>query len=97
MISKLESLAKHLPDQNHDLISYANHLLSALDAIDENHRKFVAAQALAGISPKGDQEETFRDTMAEIRKQVYKTLEWTIEDLEHKGDKNYNQHYKDGV
>jgi hypothetical protein len=52
---------------------------------------------LAGIKPNGEAEATFYATIQDMKEHLLSTLEWTIEDLQHKGDKNYTKHFKDGV
>ncbi|WP_199613710.1 hypothetical protein [Paenibacillus alkalitolerans] len=93
----IEDITKNISERNKDLALYAKHVLEALDHLEEYHRRYVAAQALAGIKPSGGQEQVFYDTLSDVRKELLHTLEWTIEDLRHKGDKYYTNHFKDGV
>ncbi len=45
----------------------------------------------------GTEERLFRDTISEIKAQLVATLEKTVEDFSHKGDKHWKNHYQDGV
>ena len=94
---RIEELDEAVPQRNRELVVYARHVLDALDAFEEHHRRYVAAQAVAGIKPAGEQERTFYETLSGVRQEVLNTLELTIEDLRHKGDKYYEKHFKDGV
>jgi hypothetical protein len=86
-----------VPAANKEIALYAKHVIQSLEEFEDYHRKFVAAQALAGIKPNGEAEATFYATIQDMKEHLLSTLEWTIEDLQHKGDKNYTKHFKDGV
>jgi hypothetical protein len=64
---------------------------------EEYHRRLVAAQAIAGIKPNGEAEVTFYNTIKSMKEHLLSTLEWTLEDIKNKGDKNYTKHFSDGV
>ncbi|CAM3476305.1 hypothetical protein [Marinicrinis lubricantis] len=97
MKTRLEQLAEQIPDKNQDIIMYAKHVFKALEDFENHHRRFTAALALSGSSPVGEQEQLFYQTIQDIRNQMLQTLEYTVEDLQHKGDKNYSKHFTDGV
>jgi hypothetical protein len=97
MLTKIEQLETLVPSKNKDIALYAKHIIRALEQFEEHHRRFVAAQAIAGIKPNGEAEATFYNTVKDMREQIYGTLVWTIEDLKHKGDKYYTKHFDDGV
>ncbi|URN94424.1 MAG: hypothetical protein NAG76_21815 [Candidatus Pristimantibacillus lignocellulolyticus] len=97
MSIQIEKLITEIPSQNRDIALYAKHVISSLEQFEDYHRRFVAAQALAGIKPVGDQEILFYETVRKIKDQVISTLEKTIDDLKHKGDKHHHKHFEDGV
>lgn len=98
MHAKLEQLEQRLTTQHHrDLFLQTKHTLKAIDDLEEEHRKLTAIQALNGAKVVGSEETVFYATLHQVRKRIIDTLELTLEDLEHKGDKHYNRHFKDGV
>lgn len=97
MINRIEKLMVEIPSQNKDIALYAKHVINSLEQFEDYHRRFVAAQAIAGIKPVGDQEVVFYETVRQIKEHVISTLEETIDDLKHKGDKHHTKHFKDGV
>jgi hypothetical protein len=80
-----------------EIALYAKHVIGSLGEFEDHHRKFVAAQAIAGIRPNGEAEATFYNTIQDMKAHLLSTLEWTIKDLQHKGDKHYIKHFTDGV
>jgi hypothetical protein len=97
MLTRVEKLGQELPERNRDIALYAKHLNEALTLFEEHHRKFVAAQSLAGIRPEGEQEASFYQTIQDMREQILQTLQLTVDDLKHKGDKHHDRHFRDGV
>ena len=97
MMNRIEKLQTEIPSQNKEIALYAKHVISSLEQFEDYHRRFVAAQALAGIKPVGDQEMVFYETVRQMKEQVISTLEKTIDDLKHKGDKHHHKHFEDGV
>jgi hypothetical protein len=97
MYSRMEQLARQIPHPNRDIALYARHVIEALEQFEEQHLKLVAAQALAGIKPDGEQEQAFYATVRQIKEQMVATLELTLDDLTHKGDKHYEKNFTDGV
>lgn len=41
--------------------------------------------------------KAFFDTIYEVKTLIMSELEKTVEDIEHKGDKNWHKNYKDGI
>ncbi|MEK3732171.1 MULTISPECIES: hypothetical protein [Paenibacillus] len=98
MNARIEALEKRLATQQHrDLFLQMKHTLKAIDDLAEHHRVYQAMQALSGVRIIGQEESVFYDTLAKAKEEVVRTLELTVEDLEHKGDKHYSKHFKDGV
>jgi hypothetical protein len=96
---RIEILEIEIPDKNKDIVLYTKQVIKSLDEFEEHHRKLVAAQAIAGIKPIGDKEVAFSfyETVRQMKEQVISTLEQTIDDLKHKGDKYHEKHFPDGV
>jgi hypothetical protein len=94
---RIEILEIEIPDKNKDIVLYTKHVIKSLDEFEEHHRKLVAAQAIAGIKPIGDMEVAFYETVRQMKEQIISTLEQTIDDLKHKGDKYHEKHFPDGV
>ncbi|GIP19430.1 hypothetical protein J40TS1_50720 [Paenibacillus montaniterrae] len=98
MNERLNQLEQRLTEQHHrDLFLQTKHTLKALDDLAEQHRRFSSIQALSGVKIVGSEEALFYDTLAAAKEQIVVTLEKTLSDLEHKGDKNYEKNFNDGV
>src|SRR5690606_13980332 len=98
MNERMSQLEQRLTEQHHkDLFLQTKHTLSALDELAEEHRKFTSIQAISGVKIVGSEEALFYNTIQEAKEQIVITLEKTLSDLEHKGDKNYTQIFEDGV
>jgi hypothetical protein len=97
LLNRVHELKLQLPNEHHSISQYVEHALHSIDSFVEQHRQFVAAQALYGEKINGTEERLFRDTIAEIKAQLVATLEKTVEDFAHKGDKHWKNHYQDGV
>ncbi|MFD0693906.1 hypothetical protein ACFQZT_07365 [Paenibacillus sp. GCM10027628] len=97
MVHRIEQLEKDIPEKNKDILLYAKHVIKSLEDFEDHHRRLVAAQAIAGIKPIGDQEVAFYETVREMKEQIVSTLVQTIDDLKHKGDKYHEKHFPDGV
>lgn len=97
MLTRIEQLTQQIPKEHREIAIYAKHVIAALEQYEDYHRRFVAAQAIAGIRPEGGKEVVFYETLAEMKRRLLETLELTIDDLKHKGDKHYFKHFTDGV
>jgi len=98
MNARMEQLEQRLTEQHHkDLFLQTKHTLKALDDLAEHHRRFTSMQAISGVRIVGSEETLFYETLAEAKEQIVMTLEKTLSDLEHKGDKHYDKNFKDGV
>ncbi|WP_088044324.1 hypothetical protein [Bacillus sp. EAC] len=94
----MHELERRLITQQHkDLFLQTKHTLDAIDELIEKHRKLVSMQATAGVSPVGIVEKVFHETLLQVKKEIIHTLEITLDDLEHRGDKNHKKHFPDGV
>ncbi|MDQ8735001.1 hypothetical protein [Paenibacillus sp. LHD-38] len=80
-----------------DLFLQTKHTLKAIDDLADQHRKFQSIQAISVVKIVGTEEALFYDTLTQVKEEIVATLEKTLNDLEHKGDKNYNKNFKDGV
>lgn len=98
MYTRLNQLEERLTEQHHrDLFLQAKHTLVALDDLADHHRRFSSMQALSGVKIVGSEEALFYNTLSEAKEQIVLTLEKTLNDLEHKGDKHWNKNFEDGV
>ncbi|OIK10997.1 hypothetical protein [Bacillus sp. MUM 13] len=97
MLKKIQEYQERLPDQHKDLAKYTLHLVEAIDKLNEEHRRLVAVNAVAGIKPNPAEETSFQEHLSELKHIIFQELEKTVEDIEHKGDKNWHLHFKDGV
>jgi len=97
MYKKIEELKKRMPLENHHMAKLTEHMFEALDRYAEEHRRLVAIDAIAGIKPNGQEEIAFYEHLKEFKDVLIKELEKTVEEIEHKGDKHWKKHYKDGI
>ncbi|WP_169090579.1 hypothetical protein [Paenibacillus sp. PL91] len=98
MNSRMKQLEDRLSDQHHkDLFLQTQHTLQAIDDLADQHRRFQSIQAISGVKIVGSEEALFYDTLNDVKELIVATLEKTLSDLEHKGDKNYDKNFKDGV
>ncbi|MDP4096899.1 hypothetical protein OIN60_08955 [Paenibacillus sp. P96] len=95
--TRVQELKSLLPREHQGISHFVEHALESIDQFVEQHRQFVAAQALYGERINGKEEVLFRETISDIKKQLVVTLEKTVEDFVHKGDKHWSNHFKDGV
>jgi len=98
MNSRMEQLERRLVEQHHkDLFLQTKHTLSAIDVLADEHRRFQSIQAISGVKIVGTEEALFYETLTQVKETIVDTLEKTLDDLEHKGDKHYHNNFKDGV
>lgn len=98
MNNRLQQLEQELSEQHHrDLFLQLKHTIEALDVLIDQHRRFTSMQAISGVKIVGEEEVLFYQTINEVKEQIITTVEKTLKDLQHKGDKNYLKHFKDGV
>lgn len=95
--AKIQLLKEQLPREYQSITHFVEHAMQSLDTLVEEHRKYTAAQALYGEKIVGSEERLYHDTVIDVREQLLKTLEKTVEDILHKGDKHWTKHFKDGV
>lgn len=98
MNDRMKQLEQRLTEQHHrDLFLQTQHTLKALDDLADQHRRYTSMQAISGVKIVGTEEALFYDTLTQAKEQIVVTLEKTLNDLEHKGDKHYTANFKDGV
>jgi hypothetical protein len=98
MNSRMKQLEDRLSNQHHkDLFLQTQHTLQAIDDLADQHRRFQSIQAISGVKIVGSEEAVFYDTLTDVKELIVVTLEKTLNDLEHKGDKNYDKNFKDGI
>jgi hypothetical protein len=98
MNSRMKQLEDRLSNQHHkDLFLQTQHTLQAIDDLADQHRRFQSIQAISGVKIVGSEETVFYDTLTDVKELIVVTLEKTLNDLEHKGDKNYDKNFKDGI
>ncbi|AWB45620.1 hypothetical protein DCC85_16400 [Paenibacillus sp. CAA11] len=96
-LAKVQDLKQSLSKEHHTLTHFVEHALASIENLVEEHREYNAAQALYGEKIKGSEVTVFRETVAKVKEALLQTLEKTAEDLNHKGDKHWSSHFKDGV
>ncbi|QHT61470.1 hypothetical protein GXP70_16870 [Paenibacillus lycopersici] len=94
-MAKLELRLIH--QQHKDLFLQTSHTIKAINDLAEQHRILTALHAINGYKIVGSEEVLFYDTLAQVKEQIVQTLEKTVCDLEHKGDKHYEKNFTDGV
>lgn len=97
MNKKIKDLYDSLPGEHKELAKLAEHVCEALRKLEEEHRRIVALDAIAGIKPDKQEEIVFRETIKAVQTVLIDELEKTAKDLEHRGDKNWVKNYKDGI
>jgi hypothetical protein len=97
MDKRLADIQQRVKKEQKDITKYVKHVFDALDQKVEEHRKLAAANALAGVKIKGEEEKTYYDSIYEAKKLLLDVLEKTIADFDHQGDKHWDKNYKDGV
>ncbi|CAI8836688.1 MULTISPECIES: hypothetical protein [Priestia] len=97
MDKRIETLKEKLPDNHKEVAVLTSHIFDALDKLTTEHRKYVDISAAAKIKPNPDEERAFFDTIYQVKTLIMSELEKTVEDIEHKGDKNWHKNYKDGI
>ncbi|MFQ3545925.1 hypothetical protein Q7A53_17735 [Halobacillus rhizosphaerae] len=97
MQARLKELQDRVPERHKDLAKYTEHVFAAVDKLVEEHRRVTAINAAAGIKPDGEEERNFYRHMKQLKQVMLVELEKTVEDIEHKGYKNWEKNYDDGV
>ncbi|QAY65061.1 hypothetical protein [Paenibacillus protaetiae] len=98
MSERLEKLESRLSKQHHkDLFLQTKHTLEVIDNLAEQHRLFTSMQAISGVKIIGGEEQLFYETLNQVKERIVTILEKTLEDLEHKGVKQYTKNFTDGV
>ncbi|UOQ45127.1 hypothetical protein MUN89_03995 [Halobacillus salinarum] len=97
MEERLKELQDRVPERHKDLAKYTEHVFEAVNKVINEHRRVTALNATAGIKPDGEEERNFYRHMNQLKQIMLAELEKTVEDIEHKGYKNWEKHYEDGV
>lgn len=98
MNERMARLEQRLVSQHHkDLFLQTKHTLQAINDLAEHHRLLTALHGIEGYRIIGAEERLFYDTLAVVKEEIVQTLEKTIDDLEQRGNKHYDKHFKDGV
>ncbi|WP_338554191.1 hypothetical protein [Paenibacillus sp. KS-LC4] len=95
--TRIQELKAQLPKEHQELSHYVEHALQALESFEAEHRRIAATQAVAGVKISGAEEVVFYDTISRIKEELVNTLQKTVEDFVHKGDKNWSKNFKDGI
>ncbi len=95
--NRVQELKSQLPKEHKSISSYVEHALLSIDELMEKHRCENAALALYGEKINGNEERVYFDTISQIKTDLLETLEKTVQDVLHTGDKNWTKNYKDGV
>lgn len=94
---KIIELRSQLSPEHQDIAHYVQHVFQVLEKVENDHRKLTAAYALNGSKISGPEEKIFYDTIGQLRLYLIETLERTVEDFAHKGDKHWVKNFSDGV
>lgn len=97
MNKKIEEIYTNLSGEGKSLAKLAEHYEMAITALEEQNRRTVAIDALAGIKPNLEEQAMFKETLYNIKRIIITELEKTVADIKHQGDKNWTKYYKDGV
>lgn len=97
MNKKINELYSLLPEENKELAKLIQHSFEEIKKLEDYHRMLVASNAVAGIKPNIQEELIFKETLKTVKNVLIKELEKTVEDIQHRGDKNWSKHYKDGI
>lgn len=97
MNKKINELYSILPEENKALAKLIQHTFEEIKKLEDYHRILVASNAVAGIKPDIQEELTFKETLKTVKNVLIKELEKTVEDIQHRGDKNWIKHYEDGT
>ncbi|OGX68411.1 MAG: hypothetical protein A2189_00265, partial [Paenibacillus sp. RIFOXYA1_FULL_44_5] len=93
-IEHIHELKNRLTKEHQEIAHYVEHTFQAIDQMEEHHRKLSATYALQGYKISGNEEQVFHNTLEQLRKYLIETLEKTVEDFTHKGDKNWEKNFK---
>ncbi|CAM4165839.1 hypothetical protein [Saccharibacillus endophyticus] len=97
MQNRVQELRDMLPTEHKGISSYVEHALQSIDQLVEKHRCDNAALAIYGERINGNEERVYFDTISQIKADLLQTLEKTVQDALHTGDKNWSKNYKDGI
>ncbi|GGN98187.1 hypothetical protein [Saccharibacillus kuerlensis] len=97
MQNRVQELRNLLPSEHKGISAYVEHAFQSIDQLVEQHRCENAALAIYGDRINGNEERVYFDTVSQIKAELLKTLEKTVQDALHSGDKNWSKHYKDGI
>ncbi|KAB2330013.1 hypothetical protein F7731_21130 [Cytobacillus depressus] len=97
MHNRIEKIKDQLPEGYKDIAVLARHIFDAFDKLVGEHRRLIAIKATARIKPNPDEERTFFETINQVKMIILDELEKTTQDIEHKGDKNWDKNYRDGI
>lgn len=97
MQNRVQELRNQLPQEHKGISAYVEHALMSIDQLVEKHRRENAALAMYGDRINGNEERVYFDTISQVKADLLETLEKTVQDALHSGDKNWSRHYKDGI
>ncbi|MDO3408310.1 hypothetical protein QWJ34_00865 [Saccharibacillus sp. CPCC 101409] len=97
MQNRVQELRDMLPKEQKGISSYVEHALQSIDQLVEQHRCQNAALAIYGDKINGNEERVYFDTVSQIKADLLDTLEKTVQDFLHTGDKHWSKNYRDGV
>jgi hypothetical protein len=97
MLKKIQEIKDSLPLQFKDTPHFAHHIITKIDEFEEEHRKIVASDALAGMKPDPTEERVLRETLQAVRRIIMIELKDTVDDMLHLGDKYHEVKHKDGI
>ncbi|MCQ4086507.1 hypothetical protein [Saccharibacillus sp. JS10] len=97
MQNRVQELRELLPQDQKGISAYVEHALQSIDQLVEKHRCENAALAIYGERINGNEERVYFDTVSQIKAELLQTLEKTVQDSLHSGDKHWSKFYKDGI
>ncbi|UJF33525.1 hypothetical protein [Paenibacillus hexagrammi] len=94
----LKEEAQKLMGEHRDVGKFVMHIAERINDKEQSHYEEVALARIAGDKEiTGEYEAGFRKGLELSRKAILEVLEDTIDDQNHKGDKRYKSHFKDGI
>lgn len=97
MNKRILDFYESLPGEHKELAKFVEHSLQAIDHFIEEHNQVVYIENMYGHKPSKEEEQMFNRTARDIKALLIAELEKTVQDFEHRGDKNWSKHYKDGI
>ncbi|UUZ83555.1 hypothetical protein LJK88_06805 [Paenibacillus sp. P26] len=94
----LKEEAKKLTGAHRDVSKFIVHVADRINDKEQGHYEEVARARIGGDHEiSGEYEAGLRKGLQLARAAILEVLEETVDDENHKGDKHYRPHFKDGI